>query len=289
MEATTVNPPNGRGCGDRKKGGVYACIGVGAGGSPIEMFVVDPCRPWPDNSFRRGAKLMPRNPADPQGVKDLIVYVGEKFYRSPWTFVEEARHFGISRRMPQNLPFEQLTPGVSRMIFMHAKAIPQFEYQVNRNKPYKPWCSWSMSQAAQDGTWPPVDWGTHPDDQYTRCTFALRDLAWLVEEPDSLMTTAEETTLLAPEEREGEEIAVTRTVPVTDFEGKPAFKVVYPSFEYIGTYPKLPDVAQGRPELDWQAGIFLAVPLTHFETKGEAGDWKEKANRAGYEVAELDW
>ena len=47
--------------------------------------------------------------------------------------------------------------------------------------------------------------------------------------------------------------------------------------------------AQGRPELDWQAGIFLAVPLTHFETKGEAGDWKEKANRAGYEVAELDW
>lgn len=111
--------PVQRGCGSRIRGGIYAEVGTGPGGRPIEFFLIDP----PELvDFRRlgvtpvGVKLIER-----AGVHHVIDYIGSEHYPDVASFIEEARRFGISRRLPRNLDFAKLTPD-SRLIFAHARA-----------------------------------------------------------------------------------------------------------------------------------------------------------------------
>lgn len=123
-----------RGCGTRSTGGTYLCFPVGPGGRPIETFLIDPVKLWPGD-FQRGFKIV-RNKS---GHNDVVIFVGEGFYVSFWDFVEEARRFGISRKVAPTFPFHELTPGLSSMIFVHSKARPNFPYTVDAEYPRK-WC-----------------------------------------------------------------------------------------------------------------------------------------------------
>lgn len=114
-----------RGCGSRVKGGIYLCTGLSAHGSPLEAFLVDPVVPFdaaPGESFR--TPILRENPYA-NGVMDAYVWVGESFYPSLVDYVEETRQKGASRRVSPLLDLSKLTPGKSRMIFIHPKAFTE--------------------------------------------------------------------------------------------------------------------------------------------------------------------
>lgn len=114
-----------RGCGTRVKGGVYAEIPLSKHGLPLESFLY--CPPVPVDAAELGlssvgVKLVERN-----GVWHIFDIVGKQHYPNVADFVEEARRFGISRRLSQNLEFGKLT-SESRLILLHDRAyIDNFE------------------------------------------------------------------------------------------------------------------------------------------------------------------
>jgi hypothetical protein len=109
-----------RGCGRRVAGGVYLEVGtVGEGeGYPIEHFLLDPPPLVPDALAvtPRGLHLIERG-----GIWHVVDHVGSESYPNVADFIEEVRHFGVSRRAQKNLDFSKLT-SQSRMIFVHARA-----------------------------------------------------------------------------------------------------------------------------------------------------------------------
>lgn len=121
-----------RGCGSRVKGGIYLCTGLSEHGSPLEAFLIDPVVPFdaaPGESFR--TPILRENPYL-SGVFDAYVWVGESFYPSLVDYVEETRIKGASRRVSPLLDLKKLTPGKSRMIFIHPKAYTEHaELPVN--------------------------------------------------------------------------------------------------------------------------------------------------------------
>jgi hypothetical protein len=108
-----------RGCGSRKQGGVYLCTGLSEDGSPVEDFLIDPVRPFLGEPFRAPISL--EDPTQP-GLFHAVIWVGAEFYPSLVDFVEEVKAKGASRRIPSGFDFSKLTPGASRMIFVHPKA-----------------------------------------------------------------------------------------------------------------------------------------------------------------------
>ncbi|MCL4296298.1 MAG: hypothetical protein KJ077_11240 [Anaerolineae bacterium] len=270
MSITTTEPaPNGRGCGERVEGEAYACFGIGAGGHLIEEYIVDPVRRWP-GKFQRGIKVMPRDPRNPNGVHDLVVFVGAENYPSVWSFVEEASRFGVSRRMPPKLPYEKLTPGVSLMVMVHSKAIPlSFSYDLNRSNRPLDGCKCARDWQWATAAWGGVPVGYHPTDASQAgkapmepCTFALQDLAVA---NHHLFTPVGE----PPE----------------------IFHIKMPSFSFEGIFPRFPDFTTQRvTNQEWATGIFMAMPLTHFEFRNKAKKpVVEKIRQAGFQTAILNW
>lgn len=257
---TTAEAARGRGCGERKEGEAYACFGIGSGGRAIEDFIVDPVRPWP-GKFQRFIKILPRDPANPGGLCDLMIFIGAENYPSVWSYIEEARRFGVSRRMPANLSFERLTPGQSKMVLVHSKAIPlSFNYVLNR--PFTPLRGCKHTHEWLDAQrYSEVPVGYHPGHEIqTMCTFALQDLA------------------VANHHR---------------FErvGEDKFRIDMPSFSFEGNFPHLPDLRGQRLAFqEWGTGIFMALPLTHFEFRNKAQKviW-ERAKAAGFQTAIVNW
>ena len=112
---------NERGCGSRVVGGVYAEVKNGAGGSPIEAFLVDPPRAVDALALGltdKGVRLI-----EIGGVWHVFDIVGTNHYPYVADFVEEGRRMGISRRLPQNLDFEKLDPDQSHLVLLHRKAL----------------------------------------------------------------------------------------------------------------------------------------------------------------------
>ena len=50
------------------------------------------------------------------GITHLVLGVGKTYYPFPSDFLEEARRMGVSKKVPRNFPFDELTPGKSRML-----------------------------------------------------------------------------------------------------------------------------------------------------------------------------
>lgn len=251
---TTINPPGGRGCGSRSEGMPYVCCGLSPFGKPVEFFVVDSAIPWP-GKFQRGTKILPRNPKDPNSINDLVIFVGEKFYQSAWDFVEEVRRFGASRKVSPTLPFEKLTPGQSRMVFVHSKAIPEFEYKLNREP--RPLYGCKFFQRWVDNKDAYLDEPPEKHLEDTLCTHGLKDLAFFAH---------------------------------GDIEPHPTqphlYQVNNPSFSYDAIYPTQPE-CYGPTK--WQVGIFLALPLMHVEFCRKVNKQaKERAEKAGFETATLE-
>jgi hypothetical protein len=107
-----------RGCGSRVKGGVYMECGTSPIGLPLERFIVDPPRAIVPESM--GVSPVGVTLHDIKGVTHVFDWVGSTHYPNVADFVEEARRFGTSRRLPKNLDFSRLT-SQSRMILIHAR------------------------------------------------------------------------------------------------------------------------------------------------------------------------
>lgn len=243
-----------RGCGSRDAGAAYLCCGLSVSGLRVEAFVVDPVILWPGN-FQRGVKIMPRGKGSP--INDALIFVGKQFYRSVWDFVEEVRILGVSRKISPTFPFEKLTPGESRMIFIHSRAWPRFRYRLDRNVPL---FLCKRDSRKESGMTPGYHLNGEP------CAMALRDLAYY-------------------------------TSKVSIFDGKltdrTEFRVTYPSFSYRGVVPAHPLLADAptadKDQQNFLPGIFMAVPITHVEWKDRSDPKVEKrAQQAGFESVVLD-
>lgn len=118
-----------RGCGTRVKGGIYwECSFSEDGGAPLEDFLMDPPIRVPENI---NIPAIGMTPVVQNGVTHLIDWIGAVHYPNVADFLEEVRYFGVSRRMPSNLPFDRLTKD-SRLLLVHGKGwIDNFqEYDV---------------------------------------------------------------------------------------------------------------------------------------------------------------
>ena len=106
-----------RGCGaSRVQGGVYFECGMSPHGRPVEDFLLDPPVPSTMTIAAQGVALIERG-----GVTYIVDIVGSCYYPNVADFVEEVRHLGVSRRLPQTLAFERLT-AESRLLVVHARA-----------------------------------------------------------------------------------------------------------------------------------------------------------------------
>jgi len=123
-----------RGCGTRKEDGLYVCVGSGAFGKPIEFFLFDPVVPFKMPSGHNiRAPLLARD-AD-RDTYHLVMGIGATYYPFVPDFVEEARIYGVSKRIPRNFDFRKLDPKKSCLLLMHPRAIPNFSYQVDSSCP----------------------------------------------------------------------------------------------------------------------------------------------------------
>lgn len=115
-----------RGCGTRKEGGLYLCVGLSKNGLPIDNFIIDPPTEWKNGPFR-GCHMVSR---EMDGIEwdDVIMWVGEEYYPTVPSFVEEARKYGISKRVSPKVGFKKIIPNLSRIILVHPKAF--YEHKI---------------------------------------------------------------------------------------------------------------------------------------------------------------
>jgi len=118
-----------RGCGSRVQNALYACVSLSPYGKDIEYFCIDPPRPVDFKPFR--TPIIVEN----GDINNIAVYIGKEFYPFVPDYLEETRVMGISRRIPKNFPIEKLTPGKSRMLMVHERAIPLFEHETGQKCP----------------------------------------------------------------------------------------------------------------------------------------------------------
>lgn len=247
MQLTTSGAT--RGCGKRKQGGLYLCVGFSPSGAPIEKFVVDPPIPWVDGHFQ-GAEIRPRGKT---GINDVIMWVGEEFYPYVPDFAEEVRRLGLSKRVPASTDFSMLVPHLSRIILVHPKVIISASYtleevlaeakpQISRPDPHWPSCH---HQRNRNGARDP------------QCTFSLWDLS-------SFGNHKKHEVLLPPVDQPTE---------------GPMANVLTPSASYNVMLPEV----NGKTVFDKKAkepkyspGIFLALPFTHFEFVNKKAGVPEK-------------
>lgn len=269
----TENPENGRGCGpDRTEEAPYACCGLSSKGYPLEHFLIDPpiAMKW-----QRGAEIVEIN-----DIHHLVIYVSKEDYPSGWDFLEESRNFGASRKISENLQLELLTPGESLIIFVHARAIPKFDFTLNiaGRVAGHPMYGCKVNLKKHPMPWE-VKRGFHSEEavltlangkkQPATCTVSLKDLS----------------ALLHPEDAQ---------VAVQDPNGKQRTLINMPSFTYsvptpaspLATDPDLNHFSNSR----WASGAFLALPLTHFEFKNKANkEASDKVQAAGFDLHVLDY
>lgn len=291
--SVTGHAVNGRGCGHRKSGEAYLCCGTDIEGLPIEHFILDPAIPWTED-WQRGYKTIRVG-----GVSHVIIFVGRNYYPSPWDFIEEARIYGASRRVHDQFPFAELTPGKSKMLFCHARAIPNFAYGLPdqpKDCQYGPHpAGWhkNIDRVPKNDEW----W------EYNKpCTFGLRSLATFHNTPANI-----------------------------NWENRTA-NIIHPSFSYEAQLPEwycrrqniapsgsvdfgmeLGDVKEIGPDFipftigenlstqavkkmnwtgdeDYKFGVFLTLPISHIEAKDYLKpEVAANVNQAGFDAAILGY
>ena len=103
----------------------------GPGGRPVESFLL--CPPMEIDARKLGISPIGVTLVERKGVWHVFDWVGKNHYPNVADFVEEARRYGISRRLPSSLNFELLTPA-SRLVLLHESAIIEQhkKYQAER-------------------------------------------------------------------------------------------------------------------------------------------------------------
>ncbi len=272
----TLELPHGRGCGSRDPEAPYLCTGVGKVGHPPEYFVYDPAVPWTD-VLQRGYTLV----KDKEGINHVFMFVSKNDYPHPWDFVAECR-YGVSRKVDRGFPFDKLTPDVSTMQFIHARAIPDFIYTMLGPLPEKDrehcrlhYCKWSadkmtpemnliMKESLGSDVWSTLSTptGYHPCPPLESCAYAGRQLGYIVHKE---------------EKYKGYEVETDESADM--------FTVNGPSFAYSGFTPEYdPD------KVGWKAGVFYWSRITHIEYTDKSDKESEAdAQAAGYETVTLTY
>ncbi len=116
-----------RGCGSRTQpGSLYLYVGVGPEGVPVWHFLTDPPIPFVGSKFQGVHQAPPEMTVGwPDDTILLLDMVGESFYESAPSFIEEARRFGFSRRIPETFDFESLAGKKVYLGLIHWKASPE--------------------------------------------------------------------------------------------------------------------------------------------------------------------
>lgn len=119
----TNPPPGGRGCGTRKAGGTYACVGVGPNGLPWNTFMFDPAVPYAGDRFRGVQEANEELRSNWQeGMALLLDMVGAEHYPTVPSFVEEVRRFGMSRQVPETFDWTKIAGREVWLGLVHWKA-----------------------------------------------------------------------------------------------------------------------------------------------------------------------
>ena len=121
-----------RGCGKRVEDGLYICVSESPFGKPIDFFLIDPPIPFPNLRLRS-----PMLVEDRDGIVHLVLGIGATYYPFVSDYVEEARVLGISKRVKRNFDPSVLTPFKSKLLLVHPRAIPEFDYSVETICPRK--------------------------------------------------------------------------------------------------------------------------------------------------------
>lgn len=116
-----------RGCGTRKKGAAYGETPMSEHGLPLEAYIQDP--PIPIDPEEMGLSAVAVKLIERDGVYHVFDWVGEQHYPNIADFLEEARRFGVSRRLPKTLDFSKLTTE-TKMVLLHKRAC--IEAETNR-------------------------------------------------------------------------------------------------------------------------------------------------------------
>lgn len=205
--------PVERGCGSRVAGGVYIETAHGPGGQPVEFFLLDPPLPIPKgmNLSAIGVHLVEVN-----GVYHILDVIGREHYPNVADYIEEVRHFGLSRRLPSNLDYSKLTPS-SRIICAHERAIVTnmgdwFDYAGN-----------------EDPRCPKLKEG-HPRSVECCAWVWWNDIEW--HEPPSIFGTA-------PDTKSDPIMPVMRVMPSFNYRGHTRPKGVTPKYQqgFFGRFP----------------------------------------------------
>jgi len=257
-----VNSSVTRGCGKRQEGGLYACVGTDSSGAgmPLEYFIVDPPVPWQQGPFR-GSQLHER----PDGIIDLVMWVGQEHYPYPSDFAEEGRRHGFSKRLSPKQDYSALTPNQSRLVLVHPRVF--YGKAADAWKPQSVEChdlhGWNRKSGVLEHDlqiWPDIDRPeesgllrdcNHPPKtggEITQCTFSLWDLSSQFNEVGHEVEDAD--------------------IGIEPWSGMKFARIVTPSCTYLVARPKR---VASPPKPNWGAGVFLALPLTHFEFVGEDG------------------
>lgn len=277
---TTQPAPNGRGCGTRQEQVPYACCGLGLGGLPIEEFIQDPGKAF---AWQRFVKIVKRNPADPNSVNDLMIFVGSGSYPSPFDFWDEGGQFGTSWKLTKGFDFSALTPVSSarpdgtRMRYVHRHAIPLFEYVLNREQHHGPFAGCieqhHFGQAKERMPNTPSHHSLGKIDG-TPCMLAHTDLRILL--PGDFEASPFEGFYTNKRPNSDRQCKYPRSVGGIEIE---------PRLEAWLDFKK----SDEYKALKWESGIFLNLPLTTIEYKGKSDEQsKNNALAAGFPVAVLD-
>jgi len=113
-----------RACGLRSEG-LYLSIELSPFGLPLEAFFVDPAVKWEGPRLRA-----PMFIEDAGGTTHMILGIGQEHYPYFSDFAEEVRRMGLSKKLPRNFDPSRLTPGKSKFLLVHSRAIPQFKYEA---------------------------------------------------------------------------------------------------------------------------------------------------------------
>ena len=275
-----VNSAITRGCGKRKQGGLYACVG-GSGSIPIEKLIIDPVIPWTNGPFQGG--IVSFEPAS--GAWDLILWVGAEYYPYVPDFIEEGRIHGFSKRIPTNMEgLDMLSAEGSRLVLIHPRAGYDHRYHT-KHYDTSPWASVCPRIMRPDGS--ASGECNHPiesDSRTTNCTFGLWDMSG---HPKATMNRHRVTL------RESLEKATTNLhiasmqefldddEPIT-FAGIETPSVTYEVANIVDGYSPY----DAGKDIGWYPAIFCVLPLTHFEyvTNDEAAIPAEVADKLGENI-----
>ena len=274
---TTLNPPLGRGCGDRKEGEPYLCLGLSKRGFPMTHFIPDPI---PPREWQRGFALV----RAPEGHNDLMVYIGREYYPSAWSFVEEVGAYGLSRKMSEDFPFHEITPGRTRLYIVHPRAIPKFPYRVpsGNNSPRLHNCKW-FNPEAESRAYYREDWdwttpGYHPPAPGEEpCAFALRNLSALFHAEDAPI--------------EIQTGSGTPKTPLIWCDHASSSWMIFPPDWVLEPHTNWRDHADELERKQyWDSGIIMRLPFSHIEFPGGVPEgMAEKMNDADIPYVEMEY